>query len=321
MYLNASSFKTQTALDAFSIQVANSLDGFAALKIFTPFYVPKSTFKWYQYTKDNLRLEKLHAPSGSEAAVVNYSVITNTSTLVEHAVKHIVLEKDARDFDRAVADLRQDAAAGNMERLMIELEDAAHTKLTTAGNYPAALTSTLGATATWAVDGGNPLEDIRLAKHAVFLQCGKVPNAMALSFQGMEYLRNHPQIRDAVKYTQAGPPSNQQIAAFLGLGEIIVSSAIYNSATEGAADSLGAIWQDDALIFVKDDSQALRSMSYGRCFMGQNLYSKDIDAPELGRSLGASFLETGWEWALEFAAQAGESDGDAIAGYFLQNIF
>lgn len=321
MLLNPSSFRTQTALDNYSIQVANEMDGFAALKIFTPFYVPKSTFKWYQYGLEPLHLKKLHAPSGAAAPLHTYSVFTNTSTLVEHAIKSIVLEKDARDFDRAVADLNQDASRQNMEALMIELEDAMHTKVTTAGNYPTALTSTLGAAATWAVDGGNPLEDIRNARQAVYENCGRPANAMALSYKGMEYLRNHAQVRDVVKYTQAGPPSNQQIAAFLGLDEIIVSKAVYNNAKEGAADSLGAIWDDDALIFRKEDSQALRSLTFGRCFIGQSLYNKTLDAPELGRGLGAHYLETGWEWAMEFAAQKSDSDGDTICGYFLQNIF
>lgn len=322
MLLNPSSFRTQSALANYSIQIANAMDDFAALKIFTPFYVPTNTFKWYQYGLERLHLKALHAPSGTEAPLHNYSVFTNTSTTVEHAVKQVVLQKDVRDFDRAVADLNKDAADHNMQALLIELEDAMHTKVTTAGNYPASLTSTLGAAATWAVAGGDPLEDVRNAKQSVYALCGKVPNAMALSFQGMEYLRNNAQIRDAVKYTQAGPPSDQQIAAFLGLKEIIVSKAVYNSATEGAADSLGAIWLDDALIFVKEDTQALRSLTYGRCFMNASgMYTKILDKPELGRGEGAHELETGWEYALEFVTQNSDTDGDTICGYFLQNIF
>ena len=53
-----------------------------------------------------------------------------------------ILERDARDFDRAVADLKKEAAEHNAQKLLIELEDAAHTKITTSGNYPSALTST-----------------------------------------------------------------------------------------------------------------------------------------------------------------------------------
>jgi hypothetical protein len=319
--LNASAFKTQDPLSNYSIRYSNDLDGYAALKIFTPFYVPKSTFKWYAYAKENLQSRDLNAPSGSEAPTGNYSVFTNTSTAKEYAFKHLVLGKDARDFDRPVADLNQDAAAANMDALMIAMEIAAHTKATTAANYPSALTSTLGAGATWAVAGGDPFEDVRLARQAVFEACGKAGNAMALSYKAMEYLRIHPGITERIKYTSAASITNQMIAALLGLDVIIVSKAVYNSALEGSADVLASIWDDDAVIFHKNDTQALRSLTYGRTFLVSNFYTKLIDKPELGRDGGAHFLESGWEWSQEFASQVSDTDADSNCGYALLNVF
>lgn len=319
--LNASSFKTRDPLSNYSIRYANDLDGYAAFKIFTPFMVPKSLFKWYAYGKENLQSRTLDAPSGTEAPVGDWTAYTLSGTAKEYAFKHLVLGKDVRDFDRPMSDLNQDAAAANMDALMIAMEAAAHTKATTAGSYPSGLTSTLGATLTWAVSGGDPFEDVRLAKDAVFANCGKPANTMALSYKAMEYLRIHPGIIERIKYTSANSITNEMVARLLGLDEIIVSKAVYNSAVEGAADVLASIWDDDAIIFHKNDSQATRVLTYGRTFMAQNFYTKVIDAPELGRNEGAHFIESGWEWNQEFVAQVSSTDADSCAGYLLNNVF
>ncbi len=72
---------------------------------------------------------------------------------------------------------------------------------------------------------------------------------------------------------------------------------------------------------MKKDETALRSMTYGRCFMPAAFYTKTIDAPELGRGLGAEWLESGWEWCLNFCSRVSSSDTDANAGYLLKNVY
>ncbi len=319
--LNASSFRTVSALDNFSIRYGNEASGYAALKMFTPRYLPRGQTKWYSYGKENLQSRVLDAPAGSTAPQGAYSAYTKSTQLKEYAFKHLVLEKDARDFDRPVAQLDQDAAMANMDAMLIAMEVAAHTKATTASNYPSGLTSTLGAGVTWAVSGGDPFEDVRLARQAVFENSGRSANAMTLSYKAMEYLRIHPGITERIKYTSAASITDQMIAALLGLDELIVSKAVYNSAIEGAADTLSSIWDDDAVIFYKNPSESLRTLTYGTTFFAQQFYTKRIDAPDLGRGLGAHFLETGWEWSQEFAAQVSSSDADSCAGYALLNVF
>src|SRR5688500_17900580 len=111
MPVNPSSFRTTTPLENFSVKVINDLDKhFAGLKLFTPLMVSKSVGSRYQYKHDHLRLEKVDAPSGSEARTGSYGVFTNTYTCLEKAWKTRVLEKDARDADRPVSDFDFDAA-------------------------------------------------------------------------------------------------------------------------------------------------------------------------------------------------------------------
>lgn len=319
--LNPSSFKTTSPLEDFSIKYANDLDSFAALKIFAPQIVSKSTGKFYSYSKDNLKVRDLTAPSGTEAKSGVYSVSTRTFTCLEKAYKHLVLERDARDFDRPVADLDQEAAAQNMEALMLELESAMWTKISTTTNYPSALVNSLtDGTNDWDSAAGDPMNDIRVLKQEVYEYCLKFPNALALSKQGLEILKLNASIVDRVKYT--GMSITEDILKTLfDLQEIIVSSAGKNTANDGAADALSMIWEDDALLFYKKPNPGLKDMCYGKAFIVNQLYTKTIDKPELGRGMGAHEVETGWEYSLDFVATVSSSDGDAVAGGLIANIF
>lgn len=315
------SLVTRTPLDNFSIRYGNDQKSYAALEVFTPVVVPKKTGSFYVYSKDNLRAEDLTAPSGSEAPSVEWTGFTKTFTCLEKAVKQPVLGKDVRDFDRPIADLRNEAAMGNMDRILIEMERAAYTKAATTSNYPPGLVTTLtDDTDRWSDDAGDPLANITAAKLAVYDSCGKFPNAMVLSEKGLLTLANNKALVERFKHTGAFV-TKELLAKLFGLSEIIVSGAAYNSAAEGATDSMGAIWGDEAVLFVKDPSQRLKSMVYGRTFIANSFYTLSLNRPELGRGLGAEELETGIEYVIASAAVSSSSDDDFIAGAVIDNIF
>jgi hypothetical protein len=319
--LPRSAFLTVDPLADFSLRYANDLSGYAALRVFEPHVVSKNTGKFYSYSKDNLKIANLAAPSGSEAPQFGYTVTSRTYTTLEKAAKQLVLERDARDFDAPIADLDQEAAMQNMDRLMLELEAAAVTLATTSTNYPAALVSTLvDGTNDWGDAGGNPIQGIVDMKAAVFALSGKIPRSLALSWQGLETLRNGPAIVDRVKYVGGIAASDQMLNAVLDVDEIIVSKCIKNTANDGAADSLSDVWGDDAVLFYKGP-RGLKSMTYGKCFIANNFYTRTIDRPELGRGLGAHEVESGWEYALKSAASVSDSDNDFVAGGLFLNIF
>lgn len=322
MPLNPASFQTATPLENFSVKVVNDIEkDYVALKLFPELMVGKSTGIFFQYNGAHLRLEKTDAPSGTEAPSGSYGVFTNTYTTKEKAFKGLVLERDAANFDRPVADLDLDTAAMNMSILMGQLEDAVHTKSTTSSNYPSALVTTLSTGDTWLDAASDPLEDIRALSEAVKIRSGVRPNTLTLAKKGLLILALHPAIRELTKYTMAGPVPTQLIAALMGLDNIFTSDAVKNTAIEGAADSLSGIWDDDAVLAYVAPNPGLRTMTYGRTIMRNKLYSKTIDAPELGRGMGAHWIENGWEFTPEFMAQASDSDGDAIAGGLIINIF
>jgi hypothetical protein len=319
--LNPSSFITANPLEDFSIRYANDLAKFAALRIFLPHVVSKKTGQFYSYSKDNLKVKDLNAPSGSEARMHSYTVSKKTYTTKEKAIKGLVLEKDARDFDRPVADLDQEMAMQNMDALMIELEAAMYTKISTTSNYPSALVNSLtDSVDRWADSAGEPLDDVRELRQEVFEYCAKRPNVMAMSQKGLDILKLNPSIVDRIKYTGQSVTTDI-IKMLMELDEIVISDVVKNTAVDGAADSLSEIWGDEALLFYRDPAARLKGMTFGKAFIANQMYVKTIDKPELGRSLGAHELESGWEYTLESCATTSSSDDDFVAGGLIDNIY
>jgi hypothetical protein len=322
MPLNPSSFITALPIDDFSVKVVNDIEkDYAALKLFPPLMVGKKTGLWYQYDNSHLIMDSVDAPAGTEAPSGSYGAFTSTYTCKDKAFKGLVLEKNARDFDRPVADLDRDMAAMNMTKLMNALEDAVHTKATTTSNYTSTQVLSLSAGDTWADASSDPIDDVRNMCQAVADACGKYPNTMTLSKKGLNYLRIHPAIRELTKYTMAGSVPVELIANLLDLDFIWASKAVKNTAPEGATEVLSSIWEDDAVLAYVDPNPGLTSMCYGRTVMVNQLYTKTLDAPERGRGLGAHWIESGWELTPEFMAQVSTSNADALAGAVIANIF
>lgn len=314
--LPISNFKTRTPLDTFSLRYANDQSGYAAQKIFTPHPVPKAQGSFYAYTKDSLRVENTAAPRGTEARSGEHNVFTSDYSCVERRWKGLVLEKDARDADRPVADLNQDQAATNMDKLLIDLEVAAYTKVSTTTNYPSALVTALTGSDVWTDASADIVAQVRDLGETIFTNCGKRPNALCISGKQLRLLKTHPGIIDRLKYTQK-EVSDADLAMLLGVKEIIVSDVAKNTGTEGASDTIANVWGSTAGLIYKDPATRLRTMTYGKMFIVQQFYTKRLDKPEVGAGMAAWELESGWEWCLEFAAQVSDSDGDAVAGGIL----
>lgn len=314
----AAGFITRTPLEDYSLRYANDATAYVWEKLFPARPVKKRTGSYYVLSQDNLRVDTTRAASGTEAKSGSYSVSTKTFTLYEHAWKGLVLGRDARDADKAVADLDMEQAAQNMDKLQLAAESNAVTKVLTTANWPSAQVTTLG-TGGWTAASSDPVEDIRNGRQVAFESGMRYPNYGYCNQKTVDYLRNHPAIRDYFKYVQPGKPTRSILAQLFDLEDIYVSNALSNSATEGQSATLGYVWTNSFVLAYQDPSPGLRTVTFGQTFMAQNLYTKTIDKPELGRDLGAHELETGWEWTMEFIAR--DASQKPLAGYLIANTY
>lgn len=98
----------------------------------------------------------------------------------------------------------------------------------------------------WAPGASNTfLADIRAGKGEVRDLTGKVPNTLILDWQTMEQLKEEATIADKIKYTMKDVLTPALLASLLGLQEIIVGSAIENTAKEATTDAFTGknVWE------------------------------------------------------------------------------
>jgi hypothetical protein len=328
MAINPSEFKTRTALEQLTLKIMNERKDFVADEVFTPVYTPeKDIFKVYQYDGRELRDIDTASDSKSSANKVDYGVFSRDRNTTLHKLSIDIDPRDEKVFDGAVADVSSDAADALASHLLIRRERAFVTLATTASNYPASLTKTLVDASTRLTDSGGDIEaEAEIAQTAIRTACGKAPNAACLSWTGLQKLKRSPSVVNRVKYggaTYSGARATEDaIRDLLGVEELVISKAVYNSAAEGAARSMSDIWADDLLFFVKDASPRKKSMRYGACYVRNEMYTYRGEDPKRGSGEGRiQELEMGWEWLLAPGAVVGSSDDDFIAGYLLKNIY
>lgn len=322
--LNPSDFVTRNATEAYSIRYANEQQDYIADMLFPPSpETQKDAIKVWQYDTSQYRVSTVKKGSKAVADRVDYSGFYTNITLELRKLAGEIDPSDERNFDPVVNNLQEDMAATIMDRLLIAKEAEAATLATTSGNYPSALTSTLGAAATWAVAGGDPEADSQTARVAVKGTCGKMANALAISWTGFEYLKNSPALKDRVKYTSGQSLSVDQIKNLLQVQYLFIGAAQKNTNLEGnATQSLSDIWDDSAIFFVYDPSPRKKKVSYGVQPIHNRLYSYQFNDEQRGSEDGRiKVLEMGWRYQLFAGAVESSSSTKFAAGYLLKNVY
>lgn len=323
--LNPSSFITRTAVENFSLRAANEMTDFIADEVFTPVIVSKESVKVYQYDVSQFRVVDSRKSSKAEADSVDYGVFTTDRTCLLHKLSAPWDPADAAQFDAVVSNLQQDAALQVMEALMLYKETEAVTLATTAGNYPASLTATLAAGATWLEVGGDPEGNSGTARTAVKTACSKSPNAAAMSWTTFDKLRGAPYFIDRMKYTNGSVTLEAfegMLKAWLGVQYLHICKAQKNANLEGnATQTLSDVWDDSILFYVKNPSVSAKVMRYGANYVYNQLYTHAYQDDKRGSGKGRiQILEMGMSYVIGPAAVVSSSDTDFSAGYLLKNV-
>lgn len=121
----------------------------------------------------------------------------------------------------------------------------------------------------WDRADSTPIEDVRAGKRRVQARTGFRPNKMVIGREVYDALLDHPDIvgrLDRGQTTGAAIVMRQNLAALFELDEVLVMDSVYNSATEGATDSIGFIGGKSALLVYSAPSPGLYVPSGGYTF-------------------------------------------------------
>lgn len=250
------------ALSNVSVKYTNS--AFIADMILPVVKVSKQTGKYYIYDKSNLRIDATTRAAGAGANEIDFGLSTDSFSCDDHALKSFVAD-EIQDQAEAALNPLIDETETITEKLMLDRENNAATLLTTAANFTN--TSALSGTSQWSdYSNSDPIGDVRTARTAIHAATFKKPNTMILGKQVFDYLCEHPQIIERIKYSALGVVTEELLARIFQVEKVLVGEAGKNTANEGQTDALSYVWGKNVIIAYIAPRVGLKTLTLGVTF-------------------------------------------------------
>jgi len=241
-------------------------DRFIAAQMFPNVRVDKDSGTYGIFTKKYWFVDGLEErAAGSSFYRSGYGITSATYTTLQWGLEHLIPD-EVKANSQIPMDLTQAGLEWLAQQSNIRKERA--------------FAADFFATGTWGTDNtsatdwddyasSDPVGDVRTAKRTINQATGKRANYIGMGEIVADSLYNHPDLLDRIKYTETATAASVQgaLAAVFGLDRVLVSEAVYNSANTGAAVSMTAIIDDDALVAHVDPAAGLASATAGKTFV------------------------------------------------------
>lgn len=239
-------------------------------QIAPPMKVKEKTGKYAKYGTENLRVyanQLVRAP-GTRARTMNYSVSQGSYSCEERSLEKLVPDEFANNQDDPY-DAKRDATQILMDIIWGNQELALATAMSNTSIMTRNLT--LSGTDQWSdFVNSDPLDDIDVGIQSVRGATGKRPNTAAMSYKVFAKLKQHPDIREQLKYTNNGQLSDLQLSGFLkdffNLKKIFVGTAVADTAVEGQTASIDDIWGKHFWLMYQTDRPTLMQATFAYTF-------------------------------------------------------
>ncbi|HZT90290.1 MAG TPA: hypothetical protein VFA12_20285 [Stellaceae bacterium] len=264
------------ALTDISVAYLQDEAHYVADKVFPTVPVVHQSDKYFVFSKDDyFRDEAQLRADAEESAGGGFTLSTNSYSASVWAFHKDIGDQTRRNADPAL-DIDVAATKFVMQRLLIRRERFFMAKYMTTGVWGTDNTGTAGGTpgtttpAFWNDDaGGDPFTDVEVGQSTILQNTGHEANILVLSYPVYAALRKHPLVVDRIKYTMQADAKSitpQLLAAAFDVEEVLVSKAVYNTASEGIAGSYSFTMGKSALLCHRADAPGLMVASAGYIF-------------------------------------------------------
>ena len=248
--------------------------------------VDKQSDKYYTFGKENFMLDQdIRADKAPSKRVNSYTASDSSYYCERHALSDAVSLSERSNADAVInPDVRVTKRLIDKILLRYEYDTAAYLfNTTTFSGYTSAVSN------GWDdYTNGDPAGDVDTAKSNIQKATGIAANTIIMGKEVYDKVKRHSDVVDAFKYTSKGIITPQMLAEFFQIEKVLVGGATYNSANEGATESMSYLWGKYALIAYVPNSPAIDEPSMGytfewRQFCGKTAkvkkwYDNDIDA-------------------------------------------
>lgn len=254
-----------------SIAYIQSEKDFIAGQIFPPLPVMKQADRYNIYDKSYwFRTAAEKRAPGSESAGSGFK-IDNTPT---YFCDVWAVHKDVDDQTRANADdpinMDRDATRFVTQQMLLRREIQFMSHYLKASTWTGAADYT--PSTLWSSAGADPMKDVDTLKSAVKAKTGFTPNILEISNDVFYALRDCPAVLDRIKYTQRGIVTVDLLASLFGVDKVVVSSAVINTAAEGAAFAGQYLSTNQGLLVYAAPAPAIMEPSGGYIFSWKGLF-------------------------------------------------
>jgi hypothetical protein len=256
----------------------SQMSNFKTENIFKAIPVKHRSDEYFVYDhQDMFRSDADNRAAGAPAPLSGYNISSTAYFCNRVALGHPVSDPERANADAAINPDR-DATEYITEQIELKKEKDWVATFFTTGVWSGASSSTdmtgqanpSSTTANfrqWNDVASTPIEDIRGEIVSIAKNRGRKPNGIAWGPQVFQALADHEDILQRIKFTQTGIVTEELIAQVLGLDEALTLWAVEDSATEGAAESMGFMAGKAALLYYAEPNPGIKKPSAGYRFV------------------------------------------------------
>lgn len=307
-----------------SVAWMQQASGFVADKVFPMVPVQKQSDRYFVYSREDFyRDEARIRKHGAESEGSDYDVDNTPSYFCNIYAHHKdVTEEDRTNYDTPL-DADDDAQEFVSNKLLLRREKLWVTNFFVPGVWTSQVVGVTsspiaGQTLRWDDPASTPIEVIDAACTTVKELTGYRPNKLTVSEWVFNALKNHPDILDRIKYTQKGMVTRELLASLFELDEVLVASAVENTAVKGQNGNFSFFCGKHALLTYSPAKPALKKPSAGYIFTWKGLLGAGAYGNRMIR-IPMDWLGLGTE-RIEGEMAFDQKVVCADLGYFFQDI-
>lgn len=211
----------------------NVVRGFRQAMFIAMFLFPAVGVRQYggsviEFGKESFRLYNSRRARGSSTKRVRFGYEGKPYAVPHRSLEGQVPYEDMVDASRVPGiDLSRGAVNLAMRSLALDIEAEAAQLALDPAQYDANHKVALAGSDKWTDPDSDPVGDINAAKEAVRKSTGVYPNVLALGPAAFNALREHPKLKERVKYTSRESITEAMLAQLLDVERVVVGRAVY----------------------------------------------------------------------------------------------
>lgn len=199
-----------------------------------------------EFGKEAFRLYNTKRAPGAATKRLDLGHVGRAYTIVPSALEVKVPRELMTDATQVPGiNLASRAVNTALAALNLEHEVACATAATTLANYPVANRVTLAGGTRWTQATSTPVSDVMNGREVIRQNVGMYPNVLLLSARAFRALKTNPDILSRLSTSGTRVVTADLLAEIFEVAQVVIGAA---TAATGAADTLGDVWGNDAVL-------------------------------------------------------------------------